>query len=125
MPNPTAACPVNLFCSYATEKLCMDVFQITKSIFCLMTALVKMVQFQIQTKMKKNRKRETKTKTGKDLARETKILHPARNTASSFQTGNTHCLQKNHWRQEMVEVPQNLPHCQPNVEQKENTRRGR
>lgn len=57
-----------------------------------------------------NREKETKTKTGKGLARETKILHPARNTASSFQTGNTHCLQKNHWRQEMAEVPQNLSH---------------
>lgn len=35
----------------------MDVFQITTSVFCLMIALVKLVLFQIQTKIKiKNQK---------------------------------------------------------------------
>jgi len=35
------------------EKSCMNVLQITKSVFHLMIALVKLVQYQIQTKIKK------------------------------------------------------------------------
>lgn len=46
----------------------MDVFQITTSVFCLMTALVKLVLFRIQTNIKKTKKTKTKNqKTNEQL----------------------------------------------------------
>lgn len=71
----------------------MDVFQITKSVFCndssKLTAAISNTAQDEKQKKDLLREKERKTKTGKGLARETKILHPARNTACSFQTGNS------------------------------------
>lgn len=116
-----------------TEKSCTDTFQTTKSVFCndssKLTAAISNTDQDLKKKKKTTLQKQNKTtqtpkqnkitplterKRDKNKDRE-RSSQGNKNTPSCQKLPvasrqETHCLQKNHWRQEMAEVPWNLSH---------------